>query len=255
MYVKCFFRADEADSDDEYVDEETGSAADEDDYISPEMGPMEKYDAETKRFPAAETSARGFKSKPVEARECAIGFKKGLHRFQNGTSEVPFWDPNKTEYNNNKYNNNKISDRITSDHSEPAEPSEQKDRVSSVREKISQQIGYEILLANNPGSRDILKGITEIILEVELSSSSVMVVARSQYPAELVRERFAQLDSSHIQYVLDCFNENTTQITNVRKYLMAALFNAPVTMKSYYEAAVRHDMPYLVRNKNTNIKS
>ena len=32
-----------------------------------------------------------------------------------------------------------------------------------------------------------------------------------------------------------------------KKYLLAALFNAPSTMNGYYQAEVNHDMPGLVR--------
>ena len=40
---------------------------------------------------------------------------------------------------------------------------------------------------------------------------------------------------------------NTTKVKNIKKYLLAALFNAPSTMNGYYQAEVNHDMPGLVR--------
>ena len=48
--------------------------------------------------------------------------------------------------------------------------------------------------------------------------------------------------SSHIEYVLDRMRENTTYVRNIKKYLLAALYNAPATIDSYYAALVNHDL-------------
>ena len=50
------------------------------------------------------------------------------------------------------------------------------------------------------------------------------------------------LTYSHIEYVLHCMSGNTTKVKNIKKYLLAALFNAPSTMNGYYQAEVNHDM-------------
>ena len=67
-------------------------------------------------------------------------------------------------------------------------------------------------------------------------------VAGSDLPHETVRARFMQLDSSHIEYVLDSLRRTATQVRNVKQYLLAALYNAPATIDSYYDALVRHDL-------------
>ena len=43
------------------------------------------------------------------------------------------------------------------------------------------------------------------------------------------------------QYVFDCLRKNTTEIRNIRAYLLTALYNAPATISNYYQAAVQHD--------------
>ena len=48
--------------------------------------------------------------------------------------------------------------------------------------------------------------------------------------------------SSHIEYVLDRMRENTTYVRNIKKYLLAALYNAPTTIDSYYTSLVNHDL-------------
>ena len=65
---------------------------------------------------------------------------------------------------------------------------------------------------------------------------------RFAYPAELVKSKFMKLNSEHIRFVLDCMQENTTKIRNIKQYLKAVLFNAPSTIDSYYTSLVAHDM-------------
>ena len=55
-------------------------------------------------------------------------------------------------------------------------------------------------------------------------------------------EKLATYGTSHIQFVIDCMHQNTTKIRNIKKYLLAVLFNAPNTIDSYYTALVAHDM-------------
>lgn len=62
------------------------------------------------------------------------------------------------------------------------------------------------------------------------------------YPAELVKSKLMKLNSSHIEFVFDCISKNTTEIRNIKKYLLAVLFNAPSTINGYYTALVAHDM-------------
>lgn len=51
-----------------------------------------------------------------------------------------------------------------------------------------------------------------------------------------------KLDSSHVQYVIDYMKNNTTYVRNIKKYLLAALYNAPATINSYYSSLVQHDL-------------
>ena len=63
-----------------------------------------------------------------------------------------------------------------------------------------------------------------------------------------------KLHSGHIEYVVDCFKK-TSKVRNIKKYLMAALFNAPTTISGYYQAEVDHDMPELaMRQKLCRLK-
>lgn len=83
-------------------------------------------------------------------------------------------------------------------------------------------------------------------LETVLCKNKTVVVASNEYPAELVRSKFLKLTSAHVQYAMDCMRTNTTKVHNIKKYLLAALFNAPSTISGYYQAEVNHDMPQFV---------
>ena len=68
------------------------------------------------------------------------------------------------------------------------------------------------------------------------------MIAGDEKSINLVKSRFMKLDMEHIRYVMNCMQENTTKIRSIKKYLLAALYNAPATIGSYYRAEVNHDM-------------
>ncbi len=41
---------------------------------------------------------------------------------------------------------------------------------------------------------------------------------------------------------MNCMQGSTAKIRNIKQYLLAALYNAPATIDSYYRAEVSHDM-------------
>jgi len=75
----------------------------------------------------------------------------------------------------------------------------------------------------------------------ELTLPMVRLILTEEKPKEVVKSRLMKLDSSHIQYILECLKENSTQIRNIKQYLLATLYNAPVTVDSYYSAQVRRE--------------
>ena len=109
-------------------------------------------------------------------------------------------------------------------------------------EIIKDNIEYDILMQNNCLDKDLINEIVTLILETVCTKRKTIRIAGDDYPAELVKARFMKLDSSHIEFVLNCMSENTTKIRNIKQYLRAVLFNAPSTMNSYYTSLVAHDM-------------
>ena len=112
----------------------------------------------------------------------------------------------------------------------------------SYREIILENIDYDILIQDEKLNRDRLDELVELMVDTVCSNREMIRIAGDDYPAEVVRSRFLKLNTSHIEYVLDRMRENTTYVRNIKKYLLAALYNAPVTMDSYYTSLVNHDL-------------
>ena len=127
----------------------------------------------------------------------------------------------------------------------PAETGMGTDRMGArevYREIILDNIGYEYLIQDSHIDREQLDEIAELIVDTVCSARKTIRIAGDDYPAEVVKSRFMKLDSSHVQYVMDCMAENTTYVRNIKKYLLAALYNAPSTISNYYSSLVQHDM-------------
>ena len=112
----------------------------------------------------------------------------------------------------------------------------------SYRELILENIEYDCLIQNHRLDRDRLDELVELMVDTVCSNREMIRIAGDDYPAEVVKSRFLKLNSSHIEYVLDRMRENTTYVRNIKKYLLAALYNASATIDSYYTSLVSHDM-------------
>ena len=110
------------------------------------------------------------------------------------------------------------------------------------REIVLENIDYDILIQDPKMDREQLDEIAELIVDTVCSARKTIRIAGDDFPAEVVKSRFLKLDSSHVQYVMDCMSDNTTYVRNIKKYLLAALYNAPSTINSYYSSLVQYDM-------------
>lgn len=184
----------------------------------------------------------------VEKYEDTEVYKTNSKKSQKQTSRSPENKLQEVCNSNSNYNNtNDIeesknkSDQIISD--EGRSDSDVMDTVSAYQELIKENIDYDSLLMSHQYEESLIQGIFELILETVLCTNEKILIASNWYPAELVRSKFLKLNYSHIEYVLDCFRKNTTKVKNIKKYMLAALFNAPTTIDGYYKAEVNHDMP------------
>ena len=140
--------------------------------------------------------------------------------------------------------NTEISSPIPSSPPAPRERTGQDGmrKRESYRALILENIEYDVLSQNAQLDKNRLDELVELMVDTVCSNREMIRVAGDDYPAEVVRSRFLKLNASHIEYVLDRMRENTTYVRNIKKYLLAALYNAPVTMDSYYTSLVSHDL-------------
>ena len=116
------------------------------------------------------------------------------------------------------------------------------DRMDIYREIIKENIEYDTMKDNFPYDYERLDEIVELMAETLASKKATFCIAGDTYPASTVKFKLLRINSLHIQYVFECLNKNTTEVRNIKKYLLATLFNAPSTMGSYYKAQVNRDM-------------
>lgn len=112
------------------------------------------------------------------------------------------------------------------------------------RELLKENIEYDILTENHCLDRERIDELLELMTDTVCTNRKTLRIAGDDYPAEVVKSRLLKLNSMHIEYVLECVAKNTTEVRNIKKYLLAALYNAPATIDSYYTSLVSHDMAY-----------
>ena len=81
-----------------------------------------------------------------------------------------------------------------------------------------EQLNIEALKQDYPYDREMIDGIMELILDVVCSKRKTICIAGDVKSVNVVKGRFMKLN------------------------MLAALYNAPATIDSYYRAEVNHDM-------------
>lgn len=160
---------------------------------------------------------------------------------------------NTAQLNTNKSNKKELNTDISNtypikSYQKEPEPAKEKsdrigyDEVETYRQIIKGNIDYDVLSVNLNRDAAMLDEIVDLMTETVCTQKSSLVIAGDTYPAAIVKSKLLKLTSEHIEYVIDCMRENTSDIRNIKKYLLAVLFNAPSTIDSYYTTKVHHDM-------------
>lgn len=165
-----------------------------------------------------------------------------------GSQEVQKPD---TNYNNTNYND------LSYNNINPINPSKEKgqeqkldsDRIDAMEEVnaymqlIRDNIEYDhVMQYADWGEKELMEELYQIICDVVCVRRASIRIGKEDYPYELVKSKFLKLTYSHIQYVMGCMKNTATKVTNIRSYLITALYNAPITMSHYYQQEVQHDM-------------
>lgn len=180
-------------------------------------------------------------------------FEEELKKFKKQTSveneestEVYISNPNNTNLSDTEMNDNKSNQIVSADENRSDGDNRSED-YQAYENLVKETIDYESLEVTHHDDMRQVDEIVNLIVETVMCKNDKILIASNWYLASLVKKKFLMLTYSHIEYVLHCMSGNTTKVKNIKKYLLAALFNAPSTMNGYYQAEVNHDMPGLVR--------
>ena len=213
----------------------------------PEKTDEKKFGEELKKFK---------KQTSLENEEPTEVYNSNFMKSQNQTSrspenklqEVYISNPNNTNLSDTEMNDNKSNQIVSADENRSDGDNRSED-YQAYENLVKETIDYESLEVTHHDDMRQVDEIVNLIVETVMCKNDKILIASNWYPASLVKKKFLMLTYSHIEYVLHCMSGNTTKVKNIKKYLLAALFNAPSTMNGYYQAEVNHDMPGLVRQE------
>ena len=172
---------------------------------------------------------------------------------ENQLQEVGETDPNYTNYNQTEHNYTDVSNTNHINLSVGREGGGRTQGKSDMIDVIDETSAYMALIRDNleyefhleydqHGDKELYEEIYETVCDVVCVKRRTIRINGEEYPYELVKSRFLKLNSGHVEYVMNCMRETVTKITNIRAYLITALYNAPSTMSHYYQQEVQHDM-------------
>ena len=114
--------------------------------------------------------------------------------------------------------------------------------MDAYRGLIRENIGYDDFVRERPYDAGQLDEMVELMVEAVCSKRKNIRVSGNDFPQAVVKSRLLKLDGEHIRFVFDCLRENTTQVRNMKQYLLTVLYNAPATIENHYAAQVNHDL-------------
>lgn len=180
-----------------------------------------------------------------------FNFKKQKNLTSGSKEIVPqevndfFPNYNNTNHNNFNYNDMNYTNPInqSGNESKTEKRIDLMDDVNAYIELIKENIEYEHHMKYDDWQNRVLyEELFEVICEVVCVKRTTIRIAGEDYPYELVKSKFLKLNSGHLKYVIGCMHDTNTKISNIKAYMVTALYNAPSTMNHYYQQEVQHDM-------------
>ena len=117
-----------------------------------------------------------------------------------------------------------------------------KEERSAYAQIVRDNTDYEFLIEQNPSKADTINELISIMVDAICSTRPTIRVNGDDIPHDVVKSTFLKLNGSHIEYVLEAMDKNTSDVRNIRSYLITALYNSRLTLNSYWQSRVNHDM-------------
>lgn len=174
--------------------------------------------------------------------------------------EVPKSNRNNTNQNNTENSNTNLSFPSVENENEPEseaslqseysynsnsedEPVYEENRKhSEYRSYFWDWLEFDQLIEKYDMQEDLLYEILEIMVDVVCSKRKTIRVSGDDKPIDVVRSQFMKITREHIEFIMHCMKENTSKIKNMKQYLLATIYNAPLTMGNYYSSLAQYHM-------------
>ena len=156
-----------------------------------------------------------------------------------------------SNYNNNNYNNNNYINPIYQ--SKTDDELDTQDRLIDEIDPIDETDTYMQIIKNNiqydyhmqhdnSELKELIDELYNVICEVVCVKRKSIKISGVDYPFNLVKAKFLKLNDSHLLYVIECMQRTTTEIGNIKAYMITALYNASSTMSHFYQQQAQHDL-------------
>jgi len=152
-------------------------------------------------------------------------------KFENKTQELSKAKSNYIKDNKNKINNINHSYLSFDAKEDENERKEQK-------ENIKFNIEYDALIKSY--SKDILDEIVSVITNAVCTTKEYIFIGGENIPSKTVKQKLLSLDQSHIEYVCNCLDRNTTEVKNINSYILTCLYRAADNISLHYKLMVNH---------------
>lgn len=119
------------------------------------------------------------------------------------------------------------------------------ENYKEVVENIKEQIDY-VLLKKKYSDSSQLDEIVSIMTEVMMSDNDIKICGR-KISCDMIHNIYSKIDCDCIEYVIDSINEYSKKkrISNIKGYLIATLYNAPITINTHYATECNYDFEHL----------
>ncbi len=163
-----------------------------------------------------------------------------LKKYENHTPESMKIIPQ--EVCNSYPNNNNKNDNKFNDNNPILSADKDVDDREIYRQILFDQMEIEKLYERYPMERETIDTVIDLMLDTICTKRKYIRIAGDDKPSQVVKSQFCKLNSMHMEYILECLRENPADIKNIKQYMLATIYNAPITINSYYQQKVNHDM-------------
>lgn len=175
---------------------------------------------------------------------------KNCENHNSGAMKITTQELRKSQGNNTDINNTENNDidsllsgsPVNTDGIKRSDSMDAMNIHMQYREYFEESLSLPVYRQRYPMKAEMIDEIRDLLTDACSSKAATIRIGGDEKPAEVVKGRFMKLDCTHLEYVLDCLENNTTEIRNIKQYLLTTLYNATMTIDSYYSALVKHDM-------------